>query len=47
MPSVLLTAQQKRLIVKLSDQIESVRATTQLEILTEFRQMLLIAHENS
>jgi predicted nucleic acid-binding Zn-ribbon protein len=47
MPSVLLTAQQKRRIAKLSDQIESLRATTPMEILTEFRRMLKNADEDS
>ncbi|HEY2840439.1 MAG TPA: hypothetical protein VGJ26_14885, partial [Pirellulales bacterium] len=40
MPSVKLTAQQKKRIVKLSGRIESLRATTPMEILTEFRRML-------
>jgi hypothetical protein len=39
MPSVLLTAQQKRRIAKLSDQIESLLATRPMEILNEFRRM--------
>lgn len=39
MPSVLLTAQQKRRIAKLSNQIESLLATTSIEILSEFRRM--------
>ena len=47
MPSVLLTAQQKRRIAKLSDQIESLCATTPMEILSEFRQMHKSAHEDS
>ena len=47
MPSVLLTAQQKRRIAKLSDQIGSLVATTPKEILTEFRQMLPKTHEDS
>ena len=47
MPSVLLTAQQKRRIAELSDQIESLRATTPKEILTELQQMLPKAHEDS
>jgi hypothetical protein len=37
MPSVKLTAQQKRRIAKLSGQIESLRGTTPMEILSEFR----------
>src|SRR5580692_8730233 len=40
MPSVLLTAQQKRRIAKHSDQIESLLATTPMEILSEFRRMV-------
>jgi hypothetical protein len=40
MPSVLLTAHQKRRIAKLSDQIESLRKTTTIEILTEFQRMV-------
>jgi hypothetical protein len=47
MPSVLLTAQQKRRIAKLSDQIESLLATTPMEILSEFRRMFPKAHEES
>ena len=47
MPSVLLTAQQKRRIAKLSGQIESLRAVTSMEILTEFRRILPKAHEDS
>ncbi|MBI5758906.1 MAG: hypothetical protein HZA46_10355 [Planctomycetales bacterium] len=39
MPSVLLTAQQKKRIAKLSNQIDLLRATTPMEILTEFRRM--------
>ena len=40
MPSVLLTAPQKKRIAKLSSQIESLRATTPMEILAEFQRML-------
>ena len=47
MPSVLLTAQQKRRIAKLSDQIESLLATRPMEILSEFRRMFPKAHEES
>jgi hypothetical protein len=47
MPSVLLTAQQKRRIAKLSGQIESLRTTTPMEILTEFRRMLPEVREDS
>ncbi len=47
MPSVLLTAQQNRRVAKLSDQIESLCATTPEEILAEFRKMLPKAHEVS
>ncbi len=47
MPSVLLTAPQKRRIAKLSDQIELVSATTTMEILSEFKRMLPNAHDDS
>jgi hypothetical protein len=47
MPSVLLTAQQKRRIAKLSDQIESLCAMKPMEILNEFRRMFPKAHEDS
>jgi hypothetical protein len=47
MPSVVLTAQQKRRSAKLSDQIESLRATTPMEILSEFRRMLPKTHGDS
>ena len=40
MPSVLLTTQQEWRIAKLSDQIESLQASTPREILREFRRML-------
>jgi hypothetical protein len=47
MPSVLLTAQQKRRIAKLSDQVESLLATTPMDFLNEFRRMFPKAHEDS
>lgn len=47
MPSVLLTAQQKRRIATLSNQIESLRTTTLNEILAEFRQLLAKADKDT
>lgn len=40
-PPVTLTAQQKLLIAELSDKIESLQATTPMEILSEFRRKAL------
>ncbi len=47
MPSVLLTAQQRGRIAKLSNQIESLRKTTSLEIVTEYRRLHPKTHEGS
>jgi hypothetical protein len=46
-PSVLLTAQQERRIQTLYEQIEALRASSPLEILSEFRRTLPNAPEAS